>query len=171
MFHVKHQSWFNEGMQSLVIRPLVEQDLARHAAIMGDEAVVRYLYEETLSLNDAEAHLARRLAAGSAEPGEWRNFAVDLGGRLIGEVGFVLNSVTHREAEIGYFIDPAFGGKGFATSAVATVVDWCTCQMHPKLRYQHMQLLALELHDHAIDPELLEALHAKSFLLVEHPYL
>jgi len=129
MFHVKHQSWFNEGMQSLVIRPLVEQDLARHAAIMGDEAVVRYLYEESLSLNDAEAHLARRLAAGSAEPGEWRNFAVDLGGHLIGEVGFVLNSATHREAEVGYFFDPAFGGRGFATSVVATVVDWCFSEL------------------------------------------
>jgi len=130
MFHVKHQSWFNEGMESLVIRPLVEQDLARHAEIMGDSAVVRYLYEDPLSRSEAEAHLSLRLATGPAGPGEWRNFAVDLGGHLIGEVGFVLNSVTHREAEVGYFFDPAFGGKGFATSAVATLVDWCFSELH-----------------------------------------
>jgi RimJ/RimL family protein N-acetyltransferase len=116
-------------MQSLVIRPLVKSDLARHAAIMGNPAVVRYLYEEPLSLTQAEEHLSRRLVTGPAEQGEWRNFAVDLDGHLAGEVGFVLNSATHREAEVGYFFDPEFGGRGLATAAAATMVEWCFSEL------------------------------------------
>jgi len=125
MFHVKQSVWFNGVVQPLLIRPLEPEDLERHAAIMGNPEVVRYLYETPLSVAEAEVHLARRFGSGPAQPGEWRNFAVVVAGQLIGEVGFVLNSGVHREAEVGYFFDPVAQGRGFATSAVAAMVDWC----------------------------------------------
>lgn len=112
-----------------MIRPLVSEDLERHALMMANPEVVRYLYENPLSAAEAEDHLVRRLAVGPAEPGQWRNFAVDFNGQLIGEVGFVLNSSLHLEAEVGYFFDPAFGGKGLASSAVSVMVDWCFTEL------------------------------------------
>lgn len=112
-----------------MIRPLVSEDLERHALMMANPEVVRYLYENPLSAAEAEVHLVRRLAVGPAELGQWRNFAVDFNGQLIGEVGFVLNSSLHLEAEVGYFFDPAFGGKGLASSAVSVMVDWCFTEL------------------------------------------
>ena len=137
MFHVKHQSCFNGSMAAdkntthptLIVRPLGPSDLERHAAIMGNPEVVRYLYEEPLSSAEAEVHLGRRFASGPLEQGEWRNFAVDVNDRLIGEVGFTLKSVLHREAEVGYFFDPSASGHGYATAAVALMVDWCFSEL------------------------------------------
>jgi aminoglycoside 6'-N-acetyltransferase len=53
---------------------------------------------------------------------DWYQIAVDLDGRMIGDVG-VHRSADGREATIGYTLAREHQGHGFATEAVATVVD------------------------------------------------
>ena len=96
MFHVKHDRALLDHVVDLLllihtdrltIRSLVPKDLERHAAIMGNPQVVRFLYEDPLTEEEALQHLLRRFGTGSPAEGEWRNFAVDADGVLVGEVG------------------------------------------------------------------------------------
>ncbi|MEI6700522.1 MAG: GNAT family protein [Actinomycetota bacterium] len=111
--------------ERLVIRLLTPEDFWRHAQLMGNPAVVQFLYEEPLTEAEAYEHLQRRFGAGLPAEGEWRNYAVDVDGQLVGEVGFSLVSSQHSNAEVGYMFDPASNGNGFATEAVQVMVDLC----------------------------------------------
>lgn len=53
---------------------------------------------------------------------DWYQVAIDLGGRMIGDVG-VHRSADGREATIGYTLAPEHRGLGYATEAVAAVID------------------------------------------------
>ena len=46
------------------------------------------------------------------------------GTALIGDVYLNLKSAHARQGEIGYSFNPAYTGRGFATEAVAALVDW-----------------------------------------------
>ena len=139
MFHVKHDRALLDLVVDLIlpihtdrltIRSLIPEDLERHAAIMGNPEVVRFLYEDSLTEDEALQHLLRRFGTGSPAEGEWRNFAVDSDGVLVGEVGFSLVSSQHRSAEVGYMFDPDFNGNGFATESVRVMVDLCFNLLH-----------------------------------------
>ncbi len=135
MFHVEHARALLDSVvelilpihtERLVVRELTPEDQERHAVLMSNPDVVRYLYEEPLTQAEALEHLFRRFGQGVPSEGEWRNFAVDVGGRLVGEVGFSLVSSQHRSAEVGYMFDPMVNGNGFATEAVQVMVDVCS---------------------------------------------
>ena len=45
-------------------------------------------------------------------------------GELVGDVVLMWHSREHRGGEIGYVINPEFGGHGYATEAAGGVLDW-----------------------------------------------
>jgi [ribosomal protein S5]-alanine N-acetyltransferase len=50
------------------------------------------------------------------------NFAIDVAGEAVGGIGFTLQpDVTHRSAEIGYWLGEEFWGRGIATEALIAV--------------------------------------------------
>lgn len=52
-------------------------------------------------------------------------FAIDVGGRAVGAIGFVLRGDVERvSAEIGYWIGEAYWGRGIATEAVAALTGY-----------------------------------------------
>jgi RimJ/RimL family protein N-acetyltransferase len=111
--------------ERLIIRALSADDIDRHFAIFSSPDVVRYLYEEPLTREQAQEHLKRRCALDLPNEGEWVNFAVELAddGVLIGELGMANLSVAHRHYEVGYVFDPAYAGQGYATEAAAMIVE------------------------------------------------
>jgi RimJ/RimL family protein N-acetyltransferase len=111
--------------ERLAIRSLTVDDLSRHHTIFSNPDTVRYLYEEPLTLQGAEEHLARRCKVDLPQDGEWLNLGVEVAGEgvLIGELGVAMLSEANRHCEIGYVFDPTFSGHGYATEATAFVVD------------------------------------------------
>ena len=71
--------------------------------------MVRYLYEAGLDGAAAATHLEKRLPVDLPAEGEWRNLAVELDGRYLGEVGLCLVSAEHRQCEVGYVPPEAAG--------------------------------------------------------------
>ena len=45
-------------------------------------------------------------------------------GRMIGTCGFTSIDIEHRKAEVGYVINPDFGGRGYATQAAEAVFEF-----------------------------------------------
>jgi RimJ/RimL family protein N-acetyltransferase len=111
--------------ERLIIRALTFDDIDRHFAIFSNPDVVRFLYEEPLTREQAQEHLKRRCALDLPNEGEWVNFGVELAddGVLIGELGMANLSLAHRHYEVGYVFDPAYFGQGYATEATAIIVE------------------------------------------------
>lgn len=52
------------------------------------------------------------------------DLVLDVDGAIAGEVGLVAIDVTARTAEIGWWVAPAFRGRGLATRAAALLAGW-----------------------------------------------
>src|ERR1700679_2580349 len=109
----------------LIIRALTPDDVDRHYAMFSDPDVVRYLYFGPFDRLGALEHLARRSIVELPAEGGWINFGVEVKGEgiLIGELAMGFISATHRHYEVGYVLDPAYAGRGYATEGAAVIVD------------------------------------------------
>jgi RimJ/RimL family protein N-acetyltransferase len=107
----------------LTLRPHRESDLERLVSIYSQPEVARHLLEEPWTLDSGAAHLQRRLArTGLDEPGGALALAIEHGGTLIGAVSVWRTEQERRTVEVGWTLDPAHGGNGYATEAVAAVL-------------------------------------------------
>jgi RimJ/RimL family protein N-acetyltransferase len=101
-----------------------ESDLERLVSIYSRPDVARFLLEEPWTLESGAAHLQRRLArTGLDGPSGSLALAVEREGTLIGAVSVWRTEQEPRTVEVGWTLDPAHGGNGYATEAVAAVLD------------------------------------------------
>jgi aminoglycoside 6'-N-acetyltransferase len=108
--------------ERLIVRRFAAGDVAAFAAYRSDPEVARYQGWDAPVPEAA----ARRLVAGFAAAEEgvpgWFQYAVELGGELIGDVGVCLDG-NGMQAEVGFTIARAHQGNGYATEAVRCVLD------------------------------------------------
>ena len=107
----------------LELRPWRLDEVDRFHDIRCRPEVTRYLYDEPLTRAEAAEKLGRWRSA-IEEVGQWMNVAVELrsDGVVVGDVGLCWTSSVHRQAEIGYVLDPEHHGHGYATEAAAAMV-------------------------------------------------
>lgn len=85
--------------------------------------VARYLLDEPWTAEVARDKLAERLAkTGLDGEGGALALVIEHGGAPIGDVALWLTDHEHRQGEIGWVLDPAHGGRGFASEAVRAVL-------------------------------------------------
>jgi RimJ/RimL family protein N-acetyltransferase len=110
--------------ERLHLRPFTPDDLDDLYAYQGLSEVARYLYRPPLTREQCVQSLARR-AAGTvwAEDGNDLVFAVCPVGeaKVVGEVVLKLASARARQVEIGWSLNPEYGGRGYATEAARAV--------------------------------------------------
>ena len=90
---------------------------------LGDSSVNRYLSWGSTSLAASAAQLRETVAAQTAEPRAKYYLAVEAlrnPGTTIGNAGF--SWVGAGIAEIGYFLEPDYWGRGYATDAARLVI-------------------------------------------------
>jgi RimJ/RimL family protein N-acetyltransferase len=111
--------------ERLMIRALTPDDVDRHYAMFSDPEVVRYLYFGPFDRPGAQEHLERRSVVELPEEGGWVNFGLEVRGEgiLIGELAMGFISATHKHYEVGYVLDPAYAGRGYATEGAAMIVE------------------------------------------------
>jgi RimJ/RimL family protein N-acetyltransferase len=113
--------------ERLLLRPHDEADLEAFHAIRSQPEVVLYLYDEPLTLEQAREKVTRLVRSRTLDAeGDWLSAAVILRetGAYLGDVAFHWVSVQHRTGEIGFALDPAHQGHGFATEAARAMIDW-----------------------------------------------
>lgn len=116
--------------ERLVLRPFTLDDLDDLYAIQSRPDVVAYLYWNTRSREEVRDVLRRKVEQTRlAEEGDALVLAVTLPGTeglstgVIGEVTLWWRSIKHRQGEIGFVMNPAHHGHGYATEAAAALLD------------------------------------------------
>ena len=108
----------------LILRDFIEDDWAAMAAYWRDPRYQRF-YAEVDDIEGTVWHLVTMFIAGQHEqPRRTFQLAIERkdDGRLIGNCGVRVNAPEHREANIGYELNPDEWGQGFATEAATAIV-------------------------------------------------
>ena len=109
--------------QRLVLRAVQPGDEADLLAYRGRADVSRYLTTDPLTAGDVGEFVAsRRTATRLDREGDRVFLAVELAGRVIGDVSLSTGRLVDRQGEIGWVFDPEHGGQGYATEAAGEVV-------------------------------------------------
>lgn len=114
----------SEDVETVGLRPLVQEDAARFHQLINDWEICRRLPEAPFPYpkEQAEAWVAAAVADRAA--GRAHEFAlVDAGGSMIGSAGLRVDPSRSRAA-LGYWIGRRFWGRGHGGGAVAQLLRW-----------------------------------------------
>lgn len=108
----------------LTLRLHEPADVDRLQQIYSRPEVARYLLEPPWTPETAAEQVEKRRTRNDldGEPAALA-FVVEHDATVIGDVLLWLTDTERRVAEIGWVLDPAHGGQGFATEAVRRVLD------------------------------------------------
>ncbi|MCI6574739.1 GNAT family N-acetyltransferase [Corynebacterium kozikiae] len=110
--------------QRLKLRAHTPEDVIALQRFYSQPEVARFLLDEPWSQEDATAKVEERLPKTDLNgPTNSLALVIEVEGQAIGDVALWFTDVENRVAEIGWVLDPAYGGKGYATEAVKTVLD------------------------------------------------
>ncbi len=108
--------------ERLGLRRFTTADAEAFAAYRSMPEVARYQsWDAPVSLTDA-LELVEDFAQGDPATPGWFQYAIDLDGVLIGDLGVNLHD-NLRQAELGFTLSPAYQGNGYATEAVRALLD------------------------------------------------
>ena len=113
-------AWDYEPIRTerLLLRLMVDGDLDDVHAWMSDEEVTRYQLYDPRSHEQVQEHIDKVKAACRLEnDDDFVEFALELDGRVIGCLYFVLKSAENETAELGWALTASYQGKGYAAEA------------------------------------------------------
>ena len=112
--------------ERLVLRRSHADDAAAIAAYRSDPEVHRYQGWERTDHEGVRDEIEAMAARRPGEPGGWVQFTVEErgSGRLVGDVGMSPAEGEPGVIKVGYTMDPAFQGRGYATEAVAALITY-----------------------------------------------
>ena len=137
-----HRSTWQSGLMEPLELPLTtdrlrlrsyrDSDAEAHLPIYSREDVSRFLLQDPWTAEVAESEIAKRLPRTGLET-ESRALALVIetadgldsleGSRVIGDIALWLEDGRDEKAEIGWILDPAASGHGFATEAAIAVLN------------------------------------------------
>lgn len=116
----------------LRLRTYVESDVEEQLRIFSREDVSRFLLEDPWTAEVARTKVAERMRRTGLET-ESRALALVIetadgldsleGSHVIGDIAIWLEDGSDEKAEIGWILDPAASGHGFATEAAIAVLN------------------------------------------------
>ena len=108
--------------ERLRLEPLRVDHAPAMVAVLADPSLYEFTGGSPPTLSELSARYARQSAGRSPGGSEqWLNWIVVLDDQPI---GYVQATVTGSEAEIAWVVSPAHQGRGLATEAATSMVDW-----------------------------------------------
>lgn len=120
--------------ERLFLRPGWPEDLEELLTLLGDESIVRSIGVAPLptSVSELRDYLARPRE--SLMPHFFINLREDGAARVIGGIGLARSGA---EVELGYWIAPAYRGRGYAAEAVRAVLGHARILGHRRIVAAH----------------------------------
>ncbi|MCE9678281.1 GNAT family N-acetyltransferase [Shewanella sp. AS1] len=117
----------------LKIRTLQDQDWSLFAAIHQDPLLNQYVRTPD-PIETIQAKFDARLQPWHYESGDWLTLTIEENatGQALGFTGFYASNAELKQAEVGYMLSHQGQGQGYATEALAAVIDWAclSLQVH-----------------------------------------
>jgi RimJ/RimL family protein N-acetyltransferase len=113
--------------QRLLLRALTVDDIDELVAYRSREDVCRYVPFTPMSPADVAQRLADQWACHDlTDEGQALTLGVELAatGELAGDVVLFWRSLAHLGGELGYVLNPDFGGRGYATEAASAMLGF-----------------------------------------------
>jgi len=112
--------------ERLLLRRSRPEDAATISAYRSDPNVNRQQGWDRTDLEGVLADIVEMSGRSPGEPGGWVQFTVEErgGGRIVGDVGLSVVDGEPGVIKVGYTIDPAFQGLGYATEAIRALVGY-----------------------------------------------
>jgi RimJ/RimL family protein N-acetyltransferase len=112
--------------ERLLLRRSRPEDAATISAYRSDPNVNRQQGWDRTDLEGVLADIIEMSGRSPGEPGGWVQFTVEerRGGRIVGDVGLSVADGEPGVIKVGYTIDPAFQGLGYATEAIRALVEY-----------------------------------------------
>ena len=109
----------------LLLREIVAEDWQPVLAYQSKPAYLKFYTWEQRTKPDVEAFISNLLSEQKANPRARFQLAITLANtrQLIGICGLRKQSAGSPKAEIGYELDPAFWGQGYATEAACHLLE------------------------------------------------
>jgi len=110
----------------LMLRRFRAEDIETFVGYRADPAVARFQSWENFSAADGREFFAWVSTQHPDTPGEWFQFAIELAatGAMIGDCALHALANNPHEVEIGFTLAPESQGRGYATEAVACLLDY-----------------------------------------------
>ncbi len=110
----------------LILRRLRDADLGVFCGYRSDPEVTRYQDWTEFPEEAGARFFAEQAMLHPAIPGTWFQMAIELAEttELIGDCGLKTMEDEPRHVEIGYTLNPAHQGKGYATEAITRLIDY-----------------------------------------------
>lgn len=108
----------------LVLRAFEARDFDDILPFHSDPQVTVYLYWEARDREQTREALEKKMRQTTLDgDGSTLVLAVELAGKVIGEMTLHCASQAHRQGEIGFMFNPAYHGQGYATEASLAVLE------------------------------------------------
>ncbi|MFN2327103.1 MAG: GNAT family N-acetyltransferase [Gemmatimonadales bacterium] len=108
----------------LVLRLITNGDAPALAAYRSDPEQARYQSWDTpYTVDSARALIAQMRGVRFGQPGVWLQVAIEITGRVIGDVAVRVDGDDARLAEVGFTLAADAQGRGFATEALRAVMS------------------------------------------------
>ncbi|WP_419146827.1 GNAT family N-acetyltransferase [Pseudoalteromonas 'SMAR'] len=119
----------------LVLRPLQRSDWPLWQQLHQDPAVMAYIGDIPDEKTLGEKFHTRILSPQQPwhkEASQWLTFTIieQASGKAIGFHGFLSHWSPYQQAELGFMLDPAFQGQGYAFEASRAVIDFAFAHCH-----------------------------------------
>lgn len=111
--------------ERLLLRRFTINDLPAFLAYRNDPDVARYQSWDSTTTEQAQAYIDYHQQVEPYETG-WFNFAIEERAthRLIGDIGLNIFEHDSQQGEVGYTLASQAQGKGYATEALRTVLNY-----------------------------------------------
>lgn len=110
----------------LVLRPVQEDDLEDFFEVFSDPVTVEYFAQEPLKTRkEAQALLDEKLQANQHDTKYYLAICLADSGKMIGQFTLFNLSERNRRAEVGYILNRNFWRQGYASEALAAMIEHC----------------------------------------------
>jgi RimJ/RimL family protein N-acetyltransferase len=112
--------------ERLRVRRFTDADVDAFVSYRADPDVARYQSWSDYTLEQGRALVESMREAEPGKPGDWFQLAVEAraSGTLVGDLALHVDGDEPRQAEVGFTLDPAQQGRGYATEALGAFLDW-----------------------------------------------